>query len=87
MKHMTPDERRIATAALDAGPWASHNQLVIAVADGLKREPTDVEAVLTRLRIMQVLDCVQYRKDSVCYEEGVNWTREGMRIRSPWYAP
>jgi hypothetical protein len=71
---MTAKERTIASAALGAGPWATHNQLVIAVADGLKREPGDVEAVLTRLRINEVLNCVQYVKDSVCYEEGKNWT-------------
>jgi hypothetical protein len=43
---MTADERTIANAALHAGPWANHDQIVIAVADGLGLEPTDVEAVL-----------------------------------------
>jgi predicted secreted protein len=71
---MPPNERRIANAALHAGPWAKHDQIVIAVADGLGLEPTDVEAVLMRLRISEVLNCVHYVKDSVCYEEGKNWT-------------
>jgi hypothetical protein len=71
---MTPNERRIATAALGAGPWANHDQIVIAVADGLGLGPTDVEAALARLRISEVLNCVHYVNDSVCYEEGENWT-------------
>jgi hypothetical protein len=73
---MTPDERRIANAALHAGPWASHDQIVIAVADGLGLEPTNLEAALMRLRISEVLNCVHYVNDSVCYEEGKNWTDE-----------
>jgi hypothetical protein len=76
IKHMTADERRIATAALGAGPWASHDQIVIAVADGLGLGPTVVEAALMRLRISEVLYCVHYVKDSVCYEEGKNWADE-----------
>jgi hypothetical protein len=72
-KHMTAEERTIAKAALHAGPWASHDQIVIAVADRLALEPPDVEAVLMRLRISEVLNCVHYVKDSVCYEEGKNW--------------
>jgi predicted secreted protein len=73
---MTADERRIADAALRAGPWANHDQIVIAVADGLGLEPTDVESVLMRLRFSEVLNCVHYMKDSVCYEEGKNWRVE-----------
>jgi hypothetical protein len=83
---MTADERRIATAALGTGPWANHDLIVIAVADGLGLLPADVEAVLMRLRFSEVLNCVHYVKDSVCYEEGKNWT-EVVRIRSPWYPP
>jgi hypothetical protein len=75
-KHMTADELRIAAAALDAGPWADHDQIVIVVADGLGLEPTDLEAALMRLRSSEVLNCVHYVNDSVCYEEGKNWTDE-----------
>ena len=84
IKYMTADERRIANAALAAGPWANHHQIVIAVADGLGLEPTDVEAVLIRLRFNEVLNCVHYVKDSVCDEEGKNWTVEKVRIRGRW---
>ena len=63
---MTAEERRIANAALHAGPWANHAQIVIAVTNGLGLESTDVE----------VLNCVHYVNDSVCYEEGKNWTDE-----------
>jgi hypothetical protein len=73
---MTAVERRIADAVLNAGPWANHDQLVIAVADGLKLEPKHVETVLERLRVQQVLNRLHYRKDSVCYEEGMNWMDE-----------
>jgi hypothetical protein len=73
---MTAEERRIANAALHAGPWANHAQIVIAVTNGLGLESTDVEAALTRLRISEVLNCVHYVNDSVCYEEGKNWTDE-----------
>ena len=59
MKQMTGDERRIANAALGAGPWDNHDQIVIAVSDGLKLEPQRVEAVLQRLRIRMVLVCVR----------------------------
>ena len=75
-KQMTADERTIANAALGAGPWANHDQFVIAVANGLGLEPTDVETALMRLRNSEVLNCVHYVKDSVCYEEGKNWTDE-----------
>jgi len=71
---MTAEERTIANAALGAGPWDNHDQIVIAVADGSGLGPTDVEAALMRLRISEVLNCVHYVKDSVCYEEGKNWT-------------
>jgi hypothetical protein len=83
-EHMTADERRIAAAALHTGPWANHDLIVIAVAEGLGLEPTDVEAVLIRLRFSEVLNCVHYARDSVCYEEGNNWTVEKVRIRSRW---
>jgi hypothetical protein len=43
---MTADERRIANAALGAGSWDSHDQIVIAVADGLGLETQYVEAAL-----------------------------------------
>jgi hypothetical protein len=44
MKHMTADERRIANAALGAGSYDNHDQLVIAVAAGLKRDPQTASA-------------------------------------------
>ena len=75
---MTPDERRIATVALHAGPWEDHDQIVIAVADVLKLEARHVEAVLQRLRIRQVLNCISTSatNDSavrVQYEKGTDW--------------
>jgi hypothetical protein len=79
---MTSDERQIADAALRAGPWANHDQIVIAVAEGLGLEARRVESVLIRLRFSEVLNCVHYMKDSVCYEEGKNWRVEKVRIRS-----
>jgi hypothetical protein len=81
---MTTDERRIASAALRAGPWANHEQIVSAVSDGLGLEAQRVESVLMRLRFSEVLNCVHYTKDSVCYEEGKNWIVEKVRIRSRW---
>jgi hypothetical protein len=44
------EERRMANAALRAGPWENHDQIVIAVADGLGLEAQHVEAVLQRFR-------------------------------------
>jgi hypothetical protein len=78
---MTADERRIANAALGAGPWDSHDQLVIAVAGVLKLEPQRVEAVLQRLRIRMVLVCVSAanatsENASVRYERGMDWMEE-----------
>jgi hypothetical protein len=78
---MTPDERRIANAALGAGPWDNHDQIVIAVADVLKLEPPRVEAVLQRLRIRMVLVCVSAANAtsetaSVGYQRGIDWTEE-----------
>jgi hypothetical protein len=55
---MTAEERTIANAALGAGPWDTHDQIAIAVADVLKLEPRRVEAVLQQLRIRMVLVCV-----------------------------
>ena len=77
---MTADERRIANAALGAGPWDSHDQLVIAVGV-LKLEPQRVEAVLQRLRIRMVLVCVSAanatsENASVRYERGMDWMEE-----------
>jgi hypothetical protein len=76
---MTTDERRIANAALGAGPWENHDQIVIAVADVLKLEPQHVESVLQRLRIRMVLVCVSAASAgsegaSVRYERGMDWT-------------
>jgi len=81
MKHMTPDERRIANAALRAGPWENHDQIVIAVADLTGLEAQRVEAVLQRLRIRMVLVCVSAANAtsdnaSVRYERGMDWTEE-----------
>ena len=78
---MTPDERRIATAAIGAGSWNNHDQIVIAVADGLGLEAKHVEAVLQRLRIRMVLVCVSTadaanETASVRYQRGVDWTEE-----------
>ena len=79
---MTAEERRIAIAALGAGSWDTHDQIVIAVADGLKLEAKHVEAVLQRLRIRMVLFCVSAARagsgsaESVRYERGMDWTEE-----------
>ena len=79
---MTADERTIANAALGAGPWDDHDQIVIAVADGLKLEAKHVEAVLQRLRIRMVLVCVSAANAgsegaaSIRYERGMDWTDE-----------
>ena len=75
---MTAEERRIANAALGAGPWDNHDQIVIAVADVLKLEPRHVESVLQRLRIRMVLVCVSAANAtsegaSVRYERGTDW--------------
>jgi hypothetical protein len=85
-KTMTADERRIANAALGAGSRVNHDQLVIGVAAGLKRDPQTVEAVLQKLRIRLVLSCIgtsrdvnvnpEYQKPSVRYEKGMDWTEE-----------
>jgi hypothetical protein len=81
MKHMTTDERTIATAAPGAGPWDNHDQIVIAVADVLKLEPPRVESVLQRLRIRMVLVCVSAASATsetatVRYQRGIDWTEE-----------
>ena len=79
---MTADERRIATAALGAGSWEDHDQIVIAVAHTLNLEPPLVEGVLQRLRIRMVLACVHAARAgsesvaSVRYERGMDWTDE-----------
>jgi hypothetical protein len=78
---MTTDERRIATAALGAGSWENHDQIVIAVADGLRLEAQHVEAALQRLRIRMVLVCVSAANAtsetaSVRYQRGMDWTEE-----------
>jgi hypothetical protein len=75
---MTADERTIANAALGAGPWANHDQIVIAVADLTGLEARHVEAVLQRLRIRMVLVCVSAANAgnetaSVRYERGMDW--------------
>ena len=79
---MTADERRIANAALGAGPWGDHDQIVIAVADALGLGALYVEAVLQSLRIRKVL--VRFvgapnaasETVSVWYERGTEWTEE-----------
>jgi hypothetical protein len=78
---MTTDERRIATAALGAGSWDSHEQIVSAVADRLNLEAHHVEAVLQRLRIRMVVVCVSAANAtsetaSVRYQRGIDWTDE-----------
>jgi hypothetical protein len=80
-EHMTTEERRIANAALGAGPWANHDEIVIAVADGLGLEAQRVEGVLQRLRIRMVLVCVgaanaTSETASVRYQRGIDWTDE-----------
>jgi hypothetical protein len=79
--NMTPEERRIANAALGAGPWDSHDQIVIAVADVLNLEAQHVEAVLQRLRIRMVLVRVSAANAAsetatVRYQRGMEWTDE-----------
>ena len=37
IKHMTAEERTIANAALNTGPWDNHDQIVTVVADQLGR--------------------------------------------------
>ena len=78
---MTTDERRIAAAALGAGPWDNHEQIVSAVSDGLGLEAQRVEAVLQRLRIRMVLVCVSATNATnetaaVRYQRGMDWTEE-----------
>ena len=79
---MTPDERLIATAALGAGSWDDHDQIIIAVAHMLRLEPQLVESVLQRLRIRMVLVCVSAATagsegaGSVRYEKGMDWMDE-----------
>jgi hypothetical protein len=78
---MTADERTIATAALRAGPWDNHDQIVIAVADVLNLEAQHVEAVLQRLRIRMVLVSISAANAasgtaSVRYQRGIDWTDE-----------
>jgi hypothetical protein len=78
---MTTEERRIANAALGAGPWDNNDQIVIAVADVLNLEAQHVEAVLQRLRIRLVLVCVSAANAtsetaSVRYQRGMDWTDE-----------
>ena len=79
---MTAEERQIAVAALHAGPWENHAEIVIAIADRLRLEPQNVEAVLQRLKIRQVLNCVikdsiiKRHHDSIRYEKGMGWTEE-----------
>jgi hypothetical protein len=78
---MTADERRIANAALGAGPWDNHDQIVIAVSHVLGLEPQAAESVLQRLRIRMVLVCVSAANAtsegaSVRYERGMDWMDE-----------
>jgi 2-phospho-L-lactate guanylyltransferase (CobY/MobA/RfbA family) len=75
---MTAEERRIANAALNTGPWDNHDQIVIAVADLTGLEPQHVGSVLQRLRIRMVLVCVSAanatsENASVHYERGMDW--------------
>lgn len=78
---MTPEERRIANAALGAGPWDDHDQIVTAVTHVLNLEAQHVKAVLQRLRIRMVLVCVgaanaTSETASVRYQRGIDWTDE-----------
>jgi hypothetical protein len=78
---MTADERTIANAALGAGPWDSHDQIVIAVTHVLNLEAQHVEAVLQRLRIRMILVCVSAANAAsetaaVRYQRGMDWTDE-----------
>lgn len=78
---MTADERLFANAALRAGSRDNHDELVIAVGAGLKRDPQTVESVLQRLRIRMVLVCTS-AADAVSqigfvrYQRGVEWMDE-----------
>jgi hypothetical protein len=78
---MTTDERRIANAALGAGSWDDHDQIVIAMADGLGLEAQTIETVLQRLRVRMVLACISAANAasetaSVRYQRGMDWTEE-----------
>jgi hypothetical protein len=79
---MTTDDRTIANAALGAGSWDNHDQIVITVAHLTGLEPQHVEAVLQRLRIRMVLVFVSAASAgsegtaSVRYERGMDWTDE-----------
>ena len=78
---MTAEERRIANAALGAGSWENHDEIVIAVTHDLGLEAQRVEAVLQRLRIRMVLVCVSAANAasetaSVRYQRGIDWTEE-----------
>lgn len=77
---MTAEERQIAAATLQAGPWESHDQIVIAVADRLDVDSHHVEAVLQRLRVRMVLVCVSATRSRgespVRYERGGDWVEE-----------
>ena len=78
---MTPDERKIANAALATGPWGNHNDIVIAIADALQLDPPLVESVLQRLRIQMILVRVsasRSRGETPCfrYERGMEWREE-----------
>jgi hypothetical protein len=75
---MTAGDRTIANAAIGAGPWDNHDQIVIAVGDLPELEAQRVEAVLERLRIRMVLVCVSAanatsENASVRYELGMDW--------------
>ena len=78
---MTREERRIPVAALGAGPYANHDRIVVAVALELRLEPQEIENVLQRLRVRQVLICVSSARTPnesalVRYQKGMNWTEE-----------
>ena len=78
---MTPEERRIAHAALAIGPWVNHNDIVIAVADTLQLDPPRVESVLHRLRIRMILVRVSATRSrgetpTFRYEKGMEWPEE-----------
>ena len=75
---MTAEERKIANAALGAGSGET-DQIVIAIAARLELEPQHNGAVLQRLRIRMVLNCVSTSQVnesavSVRYEKGLEWT-------------
>ena len=78
---MTPEERRIANAALATGAWGNHNDIVIAIADFLQLDPSRVESVLHRLRIQMILVRVSATRSrgetsSFRYERGMEWTED-----------